>query len=441
MSIKHELPSAPNSESIVISSMMADNEGLTKGIEFLTKEDFYYLENMWLFEAIDSLFRKGLKIDLGSIINQLSKMKYLNRQGTKFYLDSVHVNEVGDIVMSSANIETHIAFLKEKTILRKLLKLCKKIETEIKKDEMSTNELLERSQKAILAIDSTMAKSLVSSTEAVTRSLSILENKDVNVSHGIGASIPALTNITGNFKSGQLIIIGAGTGHGKSLLTNQIIFSNIQRGKKGLIINMEMEVEEIIHRELSRASEVDHGRLESGMLRIEHIQKIHTVGSDLANKHFLIDDTATQTIASIKAKAMQAEQQLSNLDFIVIDYLQLITTTEKNKSREQEVAAISRGLKIIAKEFKCPVIALTQLNEEGKSRESRGIENDADKVIILERPYMAGFEKIELNGHEIPTPEDFGRIKVKKNRGGGLGQIDVRVTGALMKIEEWREDD
>jgi len=434
-----------NAESYALSAMFCDKEGLTIGIELLKKEDFAIREHQWIFEAIDNLFNNMSDVDVITVTNELKRLNYLDRQGAINKLTEEFILEIGDLAYSSASIKSHIQIIKDKKTTRDLIETSRGILNECERNELSSSEILDKAQLMMLNINAETTKSIQHIETVAHKTIEFIEHKIANKNNndGIVTGIYGLNNLAGLLKSGQLIVIGAPSGHGKSILANQIAFINgSHRNKSVLIFNMEMTSEEMLIRELARQADVTHSGINDCTLDNMQIANINKVASELSSKKINIDDSSSQTISTIRAKASQVLQKEGRIDLIVVDYIQLMTPPHSINNREQQIAFLSRQLKMIAKDFKCPVLALSQLNEHGEVRESRAIENDADKLILLSQPYKQGLDSVVIDTIEIePPPKDYCLLKLKKNRSGNTGYIDAKINGNKMMITDWHTFD
>ena len=268
----------------------------------------------------------------------------------------------------------------------------------------------------------------------------------------IVAGIKELDDIV-QLEKGETCVIDGRTSNGKTILGLQYAMLNaVNRNKKVAVFTMEMLVEYLIFRDISRVS--SNNKYESEMVShrmVKYPKKatakqqevIAEILADLSTKDFVFDHTPNQTGQQIMAKCMQIKHILGGLDLVVIDYVQLMKSIE-NKSREQQVSEFSKYLKVIATNLEVPVIGLSQVNADGSARESRALEHDADcrmSVFIPRNNDQLEGHSVWIKGRKIDfenIPEDLGIIKVKKNRNGTLSQdILVKFDGDHQHFSEW----
>ena len=433
--IERQLPNDINAESAVISAMMIDSEAVAKAIEILEENDFYRTAHQVIFKEIVLLFEQNIEIDIITLINALKKSGKLEVVGGK-----VFINEISDVVISSANIEFHAAIVKEKAVTRKLIVASNRIIEKCYGGELEADELLDESERIIFGLSQySIEASFKSSSDVVSNAIQNIETIAAQHSPVIGvpSGFTDLDKIIGGFNPGKLIVLASRPSMGKtSLVLNMAIYAAIA-GKKVGFFTMEMSSTELMIRALSSEGEVDLGYITRGYLNEEKIRKIASNASVISDCEFYIDDTGFNTPLSIKAKSRRLKAKIKGVDLLIIDYLQLMTSSQKAENRQQEIAIITRTLKLLAKELDVPVILISQLNRSLENRpdkhprladlrESGAIEQDADIVMFLYR------DEVYDENTEKPG---IAELIIAKNRDGPIGKLELLWQEHIVKFK------
>ncbi len=460
---KKMLPQDLNAEAAVISAMMIDNHTVARALEMLSDEHFYRTSHKILFRTIRELFEANIEIDIITLIDRLKQKKKLADVGGETF-----INELSDMVLSGANIEYHANIVLGKALLRQLINVSNKIiencynvntetdRTSNKKETIHTVEdIVDDAEQSIFQIaERPSRKTFINLTEIIPRTLENIEKAAASGKAviGITTGFPSLSRKLGGFRPGQLIIIASRPGMGKSSFALNIAFKLAMRDLKIAIFTMEMESEECLMRMLSSASEVSMEHMLRGYgMDQKKILNITRVADVLHQKQIYIDDSGSNTMLDIRAKARRLKAEIDGLDLILVDYMQLMNVKRNRENRQQEIAEISRSLKILAKELEVPIIALSQLNRAVESRvppipkladlrESGAIEQDADIVMAIFRPIV--YKDILQNkwkdrdGNEISIPEEFSLISILKNRHGSIGDVELLFRDTITQFRD-----
>ncbi len=426
--IERQVPNDINAEAAVLSAMMIDNYSVSKAIEMLDVEHFYRKDHQIIFKTICDLFENNIEIDIITLIDKLKIGKQLETIGGEAF-----VNELSDVVLSSANIGYHADIVLKRALLRQLIEASNKIiegcyvsdkeaEDIVDEAEQMIFEIAERpNRKSFEWIHNIISKTVKNIEETAASKKSVL---------GVPSGFIDLDRKLGGLRAGQLIIIAARPAMGKtSFALNLASNAAVQYDKKVGIFTMEMENDEVLMRMLSSASEVSMDNMLKGFgMNQKKMLRIAGAAEVLSGKEIYIDDTGANTILDIRAKTRRLKAELKGLDIIIIDYMQLMSASRNRENRQQEISEISRSLKILAKEIGIPVIALSQLNRGLESRpdkrpmlsdlrESGAIEQDADIVMFIYRD--------EVYNEETEEP-GTAEIIIGKNRHGAIGKIKLR---------------
>lgn len=425
-------------EQSVLGCCLIDKEAVFLSMEELKPEDFYRKDNQVIFQAIYNLFNMDQAIDIITVKEELNKMKKYENVGGIEYL-----SYLTDVIPIAANVEKYIKIVKEKSIKRNLILIANEIIDNGNDSSIQVEELLELAERKIFDISNgSIKKSYRHIKDIMIDTMQELEemNKNKRKMVGISTGFYDLDRRISGLKKSNLIILAARPGMGKSALAVNIAVNVAKHENKGVaIFNLEMKDTEINNRILSSEAMISNDKILNGNLDDEDWIKIATALGIVSDLPIYIDDTSGMTVGEIRAKCRKLKIE-QNIGLVIIDYLQLITpNSKKNSTRENEVAEISRALKILAKELEIPVIALSQLsrtNEKtgGKIREpqlsdlrdSGAIEQDADIVLFIHR--QGYYDKTDI--------ENLNRAKiiVAKNRSGSMGDVDLFWRGEYTKF-------
>ncbi len=425
---ERSLPADINAEAAILSAMLIDSDVVSKGIEKIREEFFYRNAHKQIYRTMQELFNESIEIDPLTLINRLERNNLLEKVGGIPY-----INEIADFVVSSANFEYHLNIVTEQALLRHLILASNGIIESCYTSAKPVKTIVDEAEQAIFAIAELpthqgFVKFDQISTEVLGTIDKIASTKVPVV--GISTGFHNLDRLTGGFRPGQLIIIAARPAMGKtSLALNIASHVAVNLNKKVAIFTMEMAADEVIMRMFSSASEVNMESMLKGYgMNEEKLIRIMQASEVLSSKQIYIDESGTNTPLDIRAKTRRLAAETGGLDLILIDYLQLMTIPREKDNRQQEISEISRALKILAKDMKIPVVALSQLNRAAETREDKrpkladlresgAIEQDADLVMFIYRDEYYFPEKTEKPG--------IAEIIVSKNRHGSTGNVDL----------------
>lgn len=422
------LPADVNAEAALLSAMLIDSDVVSKGIEKIKEEYFYRNAHKIIFRTMGELFNEGIEIDQLTLINRLGRNNLLEKVGGIPY-----INEIADFVVSSANFEYHLNIVTEQALLRHLIIAANGIIESCYTAAKPVKTIVDESEQAIFAIAELPSHQGFVRFEQISQE--VLDNIDKIASTkspvtGVGSGFVDLDAFTGGFRPGQFIIIAARPAMGKSSLAlNIAAHAAVNLNKKVAVFSMEMAADEVVMRMFSSASEVKmDGMLRGYGMNNDKLVRIMQASEVLSAKHIYIDDSGTNTPLDIRAKTRRLAAELGSLDLIIIDYLQLMSLAREKDNRQQEISEISRALKILAKDMKIPVIALSQLNRAAENRdnkrpkladlrESGAIEQDADVVMFIYRD--------EYYFAETTNKPGIAEVIIAKNRHGPTGSVEL----------------
>lgn len=438
---ERDLPYNMEAEQAVLGSALSDSESVGDSAELLSPNDFYFTANKFVFEAVMELFNENKAIDFVTVSECLKVNNKLDAVGGIEYLKKLSVS-----VPTTQHVKYYSNIIKEKSVLRSLIKSVNSISKMAYDEEDTLTRLLEKSEQMIFDISSSREQNdLVHIGDILQVSYETLAKNAENKGGitGVPTGFNELNRRTGGFHGGELIIIAGRPGMGKSTFAVNIAeYVSINLGKTVAIFNLEMPKEQIVNRILCSQALVSNGRIRTGTMETDDWEKICDVADTIARAPIYIDDSASITVSQIRAKCRRLKQT-KNLELVVIDYLQLMEGTGDN--RQQEISNISRSLKVLAKELDIPIIALSQLKRESEAqkgkrpilsdlRESGAIEQDADMVMFLFRNYYYSKD---------PEEKDLAECIIAKNRSGETDTFQLGFKGEYTKFQniEYRAEE
>lgn len=424
-------PQNLDAEINALGCAFLNKEALDKVCEELTSSMFYDEKNAKIFEVLSSLRNKEIAVDITTVTNELEKSgNGLSTVGGYSYL-----TEVIDSVATPANINYYINIIFEKFILRTLINKSSNIIEECYDESEDLNSIVENAEKSILEVNSgRMVKEIKPIQEVLVKAQQELEflAKNGGDVTGVPTGFYDLDKRTTGFHGNELIIIAGRPGMGKSALAINMATNMAVNYKKSVVLfNLEMGSTQIVNRMLSSVGQINSQKLRTGKLDHTDWKKYNETLSLLADTKFFIDDTPGITVSEIRSKCRRLKNSDKGLDCIIIDYLQLISSSNKySGQRTNEVSEISRDLKKLAMELEVPVIALAQLSRGVEQREDKrplmsdlkesgSIEQDADIVMFL---YCDDYYKFKSKDRPQLSPTE---LIISKHRSGGTGTIDL----------------
>ncbi len=424
-----EMPNDIAAEQAVLGSMFMSKKACEKVIERLNPDAFYLDKHAKIFKAIASLKEAGSPIDITIVTNELEKRKELSSVGGVEYLSDIVM-----IVPSAANVEEYIKIVEEKSIRRRLIEAALSIETDSYNWNDTLDELLDRSEKNLMNISKARSGSEFQAISDVLYRAQLNLEKLSQVKGeitGLPTGFYDIDKITSGLHENELIIIAARPAMGKTAFALNIATNIAMNTKKTVaLFNLEMGAEQLATRMLASVGQIEGMRLSSGKLEHNDWKRVNEAISRLADTSIFIDDTPGISIGEIRAKCRRLASE-EDLGIIIIDYLQLISGSEKTQNNRQlEISEISRSLKTLAMELRIPIIALAQLSRSVESRddkrpilsdlrESGSIEQDADIVAFL---YRDDYYNKDTAIDESTSKSEF---IIRKHRSGPTGTIDL----------------
>lgn len=420
------LPHDLLAEQAVLGSIFLDPDKIHIASEYLTKDSFFKLSHGMLFNIMQDLSDKGDPIDPVSVKSALDSIGQFEQVGGMAFLASL-INAVP----TSAHIEHYSKVVAEKSRARKVIEDLSQSISNVYDGQKDLNEILSQTEQNLSTISSEQKKGFRPIIDVIDSTQSILDERSQKVGDVTGTStgFTDFDQITTGLHEDNLIIIAARPAMGKTAFALNIAQNVAKSSDKAVaIFSLEMGAESLVERMLSAEGLIPSYHVRTGNLSESEWRRMISAQERLAKRKIFIDDTAGIRISEIRSKAKRLAQENGGLGLIVIDYLQLIEGRGR-ENRQQEVSEISRQLKIIAKELKVPVIALSQLSRGvdqrndkrpilSDLRESGSIEQDADIVAFL---YREAYYKRD----EQEEPDNVTELILKKNRHGSLETVQL----------------
>ena len=423
--VRKVMPHSTESEQSVLGAMMLDNQAITAAGEILTGEDFYNTQYGVIFDAMQELQSSGRPVDLITL-QDILKEKNVSPEVSSL----TYVKEFIDRVPTSANVKSYAQIVREKSVLRKMIRTNDDISSMCYSGKEKLDYILDNAEKKIFDVVKKRGSSdFVPIDEVVMRALDNIEaaSKTKGSVTGVATGFTDLDYDTAGFQPSDLILVAARPAMGKTAFAlNIALHVAIKEKKRVALFDLEMSKESLVNRLFAMQSKVDGKKLRTGEVSPEEWNALSVGAAEVAESLIVIDDNASITPAELRSKCRKLKLE-KGLDLIIIDYLQLMSTDGRNDSRQQEVSEISRALKLMARELNVPVIALSQLSRKVEDRtdkrpmlsdlrESGAIEQDADVVMFL---YREDYYK--------PDTENKGvtEVIIAKQRNGPTGTVKL----------------
>ena len=442
------MPQDPAAEAAVLSAMLISPDVLQQALVDLSEQDFYIPSNQMIFAAMHAMFDKSLPVDVVSLADYLASQGRLDRVGGRAYLI-----ELGNNTMPLLNWEHHAEILRRDTTLRLIIEATANISALAYSAPEDTKEVVNDAEKMLFSVTDRDVRSTYSKLSDVMMDLyAELEDMANNGkdTQGVETGFPSLDKALLGLRPGQMVVVGARPGVGKTSFALSLATNAAARGTSVALFSLEMSSEEVAQRLLAAQANVGLQDIRSGRIKGEQWKDIIRATGELSQFDIMIDDKPDTTITEIRAKGRRMLHGKEK-GLLIIDYLQLVSPPangRRSDSRATEVSEMSRGIKIMAKDLGVPVIALSQLSRQVESRtgkrpqlsdlrESGSIEQDADIVIMLDR----SMSEEEAARADRPDPGVTQAI-VAKNRSGPLVDVDLTfLPGTTKFVEVYRDFD
>jgi replicative DNA helicase len=430
INLDRSLPASVDAERSVLGAILLDNDTLPQAAELLRAEDFSLDGHRRIYGRMIELNETGRPIDIITLTEELGRRKEVESVGGVAYISSLTEG-----LPRRENIEHYVKIVKDKALLRGLIHAASSAIAQAMEQSETAEEIIDAAESAIFKIsESSIGRGFAGITEIVKESfgsLDALYERGRRVT-GLETYYSELDQMTSGLQASDLVIIAGRPSMGKTAFAVNIAENVAVRDKRVVgIFSLEMSREALLLRLLCSQAQIDAHKLRSGFLTKDDFAKLGSALAALAESPIFVDDTPGLSLHEMRAKSRRLQQARGQLDLIVVDYLQLMAGSpgRRYENRTQEVSAISRGLKALAKEMRVPVIALSQLSRAPESRggdhrpqlsdlrESGSIEQDADVVMFLFRE--------EYYKPDDPDLDGIAELIIAKQRNGPTGNLKL----------------
>lgn len=439
--LEKPLPSSEESERVILGAILLDNAVIAQALEHLRPEDFYSPLNRRVFAAMIALFERQKQIDPILIGEELKKEGALDAIGGTTTITNLTFG-----LPHFSDIAEYIEVVRDKSIVRNLIRACNAITSEALSEEQDANVVLDSAEQKIFAIAEGRTK------ESFARIAPVADHVYETVKHraagestgitGLSTGYREIDDMTSGLQRTDLVIVAGRPSMGKTALCLNVAQNAAMRSNAVVaIFSLEMSKEQLVTRMLASEAHINAHRFRTGHLMTNEWEKLARAVTTLSNAKIFIDDTPGISALEIRAKSRRLAAEQKALDLIVVDYLQLMGGTKRAESRQQEVSQISRELKSLAKELDVPVLALSQLSRAPEARnppkplmsdlrESGSIEQDADVVAFIYR---------EDYYRETEENKGLAELIIAKQRNGPTGSVRLAFLREFTRFENYFE--
>ncbi len=437
-------PHSVEAEQAVIGGLMLDNSTWDQVADRVSEVDFYRQDHRVIFKAIASLAEKAEPFDVVTLSEALGSIGELETAGGLQYLGLLAKD-----TPSAANIRAYADIVRERSILRRLIAISSEIaDSAFNPNGRSSGDILDEAERKVFEIAESGAKSeqgfrsLKTLVKSAVEYIGEMAEKGDGVT-GIPTGYTDLDEMTSGLQAGDLVIVAGRPSMGKTTFAMNITeYAALTHKLPAAIFSMEMPGEQLALRLLSSMGRINQQRLRTGQLNDDDWPRLTSAVGLLAEAPMFIDDSPGLTPTDLRARARRLAREHGQLGIIMIDYLQLMQVAGGGENRTNEISEISRSLKGLAKEMKCPVIALSQLNRSLEQRpnkrpvmsdlrESGAIEQDADIIMFIYRDEVYN-EDTEQKG--------VAEIIIGKQRNGPIGTVRLTFLGQYTRFENFMPD-
>ena len=445
------LPHHDEAEQVLLGVMLLESSNVAQVLQHVGVEDFYRRNHELIFKAIVSLFEQDSEIDALLVSDELKKNGELLDAGGYEYLD-----DLSQGIPRIANVEYYAGIVKEKSMLRKLAHFGTLLTQKAIAEDTSADDTFGMAETGLYDLrEGKVSHGFKELPNLLTETYHILQERAALNGQlvGLNSGFIDFDRMTNGLQKGDLIIVAARPAMGKtSFCLNIALNASLKVGARVAIYSLEMPAGQLVMRLIGSEARVGISALRSGQLNDAEWGRVAQTVADLSESRIYIDDSGESTVAKMRAELKRLKVD-SGVDLILIDYLQLMSGSSLNaqQSRVQEVSAISRGLKVLAKEIDCPVIALSQLSRAAEQRsdhrpqlsdlrESGSIEQDADMVCFLFREDY--YEEKKQTSDEKPSDDDFGlaELIIAKHRNGPTGKVELAFFKKFTRFENYSDE-
>ena len=436
-SLRRVPPQSLDAEQSVLGGILLDNTALDRLVEVLQAEDFYREAHRKIFRGMHRLSERSEPVDLITLSEELRGRGELADLGGAAYL-----GELAERVPTAANILQYARIVRDKAILRGLITTATAIAARGYEPGQDVKDLVERAEQEIFSISDREVRPAFVRIDALLgdafRKIDRLHDQRTPVT-GVPTGFADLDKLTAGLQPSDLVVVGGRPSMGKTAFCLNIAEHAALRADSGVaVFSLEMSKEQLAMRMLCSEARVDLARVRTGHLTDREFRELAEAAARLSYAPVYVDDSPAMSVLELRAKARRLHRDpAAKLKLIVVDYLQLMRSSEGKDSREQEISEISRSLKALAKELNVPVVALSQLNRQVESRdrgkprladlrESGAIEQDADVIMFIYR------EEVYV---EDTDKQGVAEIIVAKQRNGPIGSVELTFLREYTRFE------
>lgn len=413
-------PQSNEAERSVLGSMLIQKEALARGLELLHNDDFYWESHRAIFSAMQDLFEDGQVVDLVTLTEQLRLLKKLEAVGGASYLA-----ELTSTVPTASHLEHYARIVRERALLRGIIRVGTVMVQKGYDAERDADDVLDEAERDLYALsqrqESTGARQIRDVLLDTVNQIDSIYQKGVT---GVPTGFAHLDRLTSGLQKSDFIVIAARPSVGKTMLALDLARNAAEKGVPTVIFSLEMSREQIAIRLICGYGGVNSQKLRQGQMEEEDWKRFSWAVSQLSKMPLFVDDAPVMNVLELRARCRRLKLE-HNLGLVVIDYLQLMESRTRFENRQQEISAISRSLKGLAREIEVPVVTLSQLSRAVETRqdhrpvlsdlrESGAIEQDADIVAFIYRDQYY---------NKVPGAPDVAELIIAKQRNGPVGTV------------------
>ena len=434
-------PHSIEAEQSILGGLMLDDSKWDVVGDMVIEEDFYRQDHRLIFKAISRLVSNGIPLDVVTVAEELEKKNELESAGGMAYL-----GELVEKTPSATNVRAYANIVHERAVLRRLIRVSGEIsDSAFNTNGRTTSELLDEAERKVFQIAEAKAgndSGPISVNPVLTKTLEridLLFNSKDSIT-GVTTGFRDLDEMTSGLQPSDLVIVAARPSMGKTAFAMNLVESVLIKAEKPvLVFSMEMPADSILMRMLSSLGQINQTRVRTGKLEEDDWPRLTSAVSMLKDRPLYIDDTAGLSPSEVRSRARRVAREIKQeFGMIMVDYLQLMQVPGMKEGRTAEISEISRSLKALAKELKCPVVALSQLNRSLEQRtdkrpmnsdlrESGAIEQDADLIMFIYRDEYY---------HEDSADKGIAEIIIGKQRNGPIGRIKLQFQGQYTRFND-----
>ena len=428
-------PNSEEAERAVLGAVLLDWSSMPTVIALLRPERFYYRQNQIVFDALVSLYMKGITGDIISVVNELTSTGKIDEAGGSGYISSLT-----DFVPTSANVEYYASIVKEASIRRELINVSAEIKLSAYNDQKNSKQILDDAEQKIFKInDENQSTTIYQMKDLIPSLISLIDSryKTHNAYTGVTSGFVDLDMMTSGFQNSELIIIGARPSMGKTamaltMMQHIAVDQQIPTG----FFSLEMSANQIMQRLLCQEARLPGGKLRNGMMKVDDFKRLQEAAGRCYGAPLFIVDTPNMKLLDLRAMARRMRANY-DVKIIFIDYIGLITSEHTDAPMYEQISEISKSLKALARELAIPLVVLCQVARSAEGQEpnlselrgSGSIEQDADVVMFIHR------ERTKTSGDEKESPVLDSKLIVAKQRNGPIGDVELLFIPSYTKFE------